>query len=76
MLTSGISLAQALEVTAEVVDNKYRDIILTTLSDVKGGQSFADSISQYPEIPGILNGGGWRGTGNYEILNLGFTNVR
>ncbi len=56
MLTSGISMVQALEVTSEVVDNEvYREIIENTLIDVKGGRSFADSISEYPEIPGILS---------------------
>jgi type II secretory pathway component PulF len=55
MLSSGISMIQALEVTAEVVDNKvYREIIENTIADVKGGRSFADSISEYPEIPGVL----------------------
>lgn len=55
MLGSGISIVQALEVTADVVDNLvYREIILTSLSEVKGGRSFADSISEYPEIPGVL----------------------
>ncbi len=55
MLTSGISMVQALEITAEVVDNSvYREIIEDTVMDVKGGKSFADSISEYPEIPGVL----------------------
>lgn len=55
MLTSGISMVQALEVTSDVVDNEvYRDIIQNTLIDVKAGKSFADSISEYPEIPGVL----------------------
>jgi type II secretory pathway component PulF len=56
MLTSGISMVQALEVTADVVDNAiYREIIQNTLVDVKAGKSFADSISEYPEIPGVLS---------------------
>jgi type IV pilus assembly protein PilC len=55
MLASGISMVQALEVTADVVDNDvYKEIIDNTLIDVKGGRSFADAISEYPEIPGIL----------------------
>ena len=55
MLGSGISIVQALEVTADVVDNLvYKEIILNSLSEVKGGRSFADSISEYPEIPGVL----------------------
>jgi type IV pilus assembly protein PilC len=55
MLASGISMVQALEVTAEVVDNAvYKEIIELTLVDVKGGKSFADAISEYPEVPGVL----------------------
>jgi type IV pilus assembly protein PilC len=55
MLGSGISIVQALEVTADVVDNLvYKEIVLAALSEVKGGRSFADSISEYPEIPGVL----------------------
>jgi type IV pilus assembly protein PilC len=55
MLGSGISIVQALEVTADVVDNLvYKEIILASLAEVKGGRSFADSISEYPEIPGVL----------------------
>jgi len=55
MLGSGISIVQALEVTADVVDNLvYKEIILASLTEVKGGRSFADSIAEYPEIPGVL----------------------
>lgn len=55
MLTSGISMIQALEITAEVVDNSvYREIIEDTIVDVKGGKSFADSISEFQEVPGVL----------------------
>lgn len=56
MLSSGISIVQALEVTADVVDNMvYKDIIDATLVEVKGGRSFADTISEYSEIPGVLS---------------------
>lgn len=55
MLSSGISIVQALEVTADVVDNSvYKEIIEAALVEVKGGRSFADSIAQYSEIPGVL----------------------
>ena len=55
MLTSGISIVQALEVTADVVGNTvYKEIIYAALTDVKAGRSFAEAISQYPEIPGVL----------------------
>lgn len=56
MLNSGISIVQALEVTADVVDNLvYKEILLATLEEVRGGHSFADAIGQYAEIPGILS---------------------
>ncbi len=55
MLASGISMVQALEVTADVVDNEiYKDIIENTLIDIKAGRSFADAIAEYPEIPNVL----------------------
>lgn len=55
MLASGISMVQAIEVTAEVVDNAvYKEILESTLLEVKAGRSFADAISEYPEIPGVL----------------------
>lgn len=56
MLSSGISMVQALEITGEVVDNRvYKEIIENTVISVKGGKSFADSISEYPEIPGVMS---------------------
>lgn len=55
MLSSGISIVQALEVTSDVVGNAvYKEIIDAALADVKAGRSFADSIAEYPEIPGVL----------------------
>lgn len=55
MLNSGISIVQALEVTADVVDNLvFKEIIESALVEVKGGRSFADAFSEYPEIPGVL----------------------
>ncbi len=55
MLSSGISIVQALEVTSDVVGNLvYKEIIDAAIGDVKSGRSFADSIAEYPEIPGVL----------------------
>lgn len=55
MLNNGISIVQAIEVTADVVDNMvYKEILDSVLLEVKGGRSFADTISEYPEIPGVL----------------------
>jgi type IV pilus assembly protein PilC len=56
MLSNGISIVPALEVTAEVVENKvYIEILTAALADVKAGRSFADSIAEYPEIPTVLS---------------------
>lgn len=56
MLASGVSMVQALEVTADVVDNMvFKEIVQSALFEVKGGRSFADSISEYPEIPTVLS---------------------
>jgi len=56
MLSSGISMVQALEVTADVVDNEvFKEIINNTLLEVKSGRSFADTIGEYPEIPGVMS---------------------
>lgn len=56
MLASGISMVQALEVTADVVDNEvFKEIINETILEVKAGRSFADSIGEYAEVPGVLS---------------------
>lgn len=55
MILSGIPMVKALEVSASVVGNEiYKNILETTLADVKGGASLSQSFSQYHEIPGIL----------------------
>lgn len=55
MLSSGIPMLKALELTGNVVDNKvYEDIMRETLEAVKSGGALSDAMSRYPEIPGIL----------------------
>lgn len=55
MLGSGISMVQAIEVTGDVVDNSvFKAIMNDVLIEVKGGRSFAESIAEYPHIPGVL----------------------
>ncbi len=55
MLASGIPMIKALELTANVVDNRiYEDIMRETLESVKSGSALSDAIAKYPEIPGIL----------------------
>jgi len=55
LLSSGVPVVKAMELTATVVDNKvYETIIFQSLEDVKGGTSLSDAMSRYPEIPGIM----------------------
>lgn len=55
MLSSGISIVQAIEVTADVVDNLvYKEILQSALIEVKGGRSFADAMGEYSQIPSVL----------------------
>jgi type IV pilus assembly protein PilC len=55
MLSSGIPMLKALELTGNVVDNKiYEDILRETLEAVKSGGALSDAMAKYPEIPGIL----------------------
>jgi type IV pilus assembly protein PilC len=55
MLGSGISMVQAIDVTGDVVDNTvFKEIMSEVLIEVKGGRSFAESIAEYPQIPGVL----------------------
>jgi len=55
MLTSGISMVRAVEVTAEVVDNDiYKDILLRSASAIKSGDTVSATFAKYPEIPSIM----------------------
>ena len=55
MLSSGISMVRAIEITADVVENRvYRDILLEVMQAVRAGASFSDALSKYPEIPRII----------------------
>ncbi len=55
MLTSGIPMIKAIEITSEVADNPvYKKILLESAELVKGGSSVSDAFSQYPEIPSIM----------------------
>lgn len=55
MLTSGISMVRALEITAEVVDNNvYREILLKSAESVKGGNQVSSVLVKYEEIPSIM----------------------
>ena len=55
MLSSGIPMIKALDLTANVVDNRiYEEIMQQSLEAVKAGASLSDAFSKYPEIPSIL----------------------
>lgn len=55
MLLSGVSVVEAFEITAAVVDNAVYHAVLTEVGeDVKGGSSISDAMGRHPEIPGIM----------------------
>jgi len=55
MLTSGISMVKALEVTSSVVDNIiYKEILDKSVEMVKSGSSVSDSLDGYEEMPNIM----------------------
>ncbi len=55
MLTSGISMVRALEITAEVVDNDiYRRILMESAESVKGGNQVSGVLGKYEEMPSIM----------------------
>lgn len=55
LLISGIPMVRALELTADVVDNKvYERILRKANEDVKGGQPVSEAFGVREEIPGIF----------------------
>lgn len=55
MLISGVSVVEALEISASVVDNALYASILTEVGiDVRGGSSISNAFGKHPEIPGIM----------------------
>ncbi|HEY4517663.1 MAG TPA: type II secretion system F family protein [Candidatus Paceibacterota bacterium] len=55
MLSSGIAMVQALEITANVVGNDvYERLLRESAETVKGGKSVSDALGNYPEVPGIM----------------------
>ncbi len=55
MLSAGVSVVEALQISASVVGNAvYAEILADVERSVKGGASISDSLSQHPEIPGIM----------------------
>jgi type IV pilus assembly protein PilC len=55
MLSAGIPVLHALEITGAVVDNKiYEEVLKRAVDDVRGGQLISASFEKNPEIPPIM----------------------
>lgn len=55
MLTSGIPILRAIEITTDVVDNEvYKGILREAHEKVKGGRPLSETFTGHPEIPGIM----------------------
>ena len=55
MLSSGISMVRAIEITASVVGNEvYKNLLTDAGSAVKSGSSLSDALSGHSEIPSIM----------------------
>jgi len=55
MLSSGIPMIKALELTQDVVDNKgFIDAIQESIEDVRGGSSVAAAFAKHEQFPNIL----------------------
>ena len=55
MLSSGISIVRALEITADVVGNEvYKKILLQSVEDVKAGSALSLSFGKHTDMPAIM----------------------
>ncbi len=55
LLSSGVPVVKAMELTSTVIDNKiYEDIINHSLEEIKAGTALSDALGKYHEIPGIM----------------------
>lgn len=55
MISSGISMVRALEITGEVVGNQvYKNILVEAGDAIKAGSSMSDIFSRYQAIPGVM----------------------
>jgi type IV pilus assembly protein PilC len=55
MLSSGVPMIRAVEVTANVVDNEtYKTLLTNVIEDIRGGSSLSDALSGYEEMPRIM----------------------
>jgi len=55
MLTSGIQMVRAVEITSTVVGNPlYEELLKEVVEKVKGGTQLSEALDAYEEFPGIL----------------------
>jgi len=55
MLTSGIPIVRAIDITAEVVGSRvYKGILKETADGVKSGLAFSATLEKHPEMPPIM----------------------
>ncbi len=55
MIISGIPILRALDITANVVDNRtFGDVLQATFIKVKEGTSLSEALGEHPEIPNLL----------------------
>jgi type IV pilus assembly protein PilC len=55
MLSSGVQIVHAIEITASVVGNViYREILLEAMEAVKAGKSFSQALEVHSEVPKIM----------------------
>ncbi len=55
MTSSGVSMIQAIESTAEVVDNEiFKEILRDAALKVKAGKSLSSALAEYREVPSIM----------------------
>jgi type IV pilus assembly protein PilC len=55
LLSSGVPVVKAMELTSTVIDNKvYENIMNKSLEEIKGGTALSDALGKYREIPGIM----------------------
>lgn len=55
LLVGGIPLTSALKIVSDVVGNVvYKNIILTSISDVEGGHSMSDAFLNHSSVPAML----------------------
>ena len=57
MLSSGITIIRAIELTSVVVGNRiFEDLLKDAAEKVKSGSSLSEALASYPEIPAIMSG--------------------